>query len=77
MPYTWLLLFVCLTSVSSSQEFLALVLLKAPHLTGGRDADWMAHKWHLCHPSASAARERVLQILWQRPCSSKATLACP
>jgi len=44
MPYTWLLLFVCLTSVSSSQEFLALVLLKAPHLTGGRDADWMAHK---------------------------------
>ena len=62
-PYMWLLLFVCLTYVSSSQEFLALLVFKAPRLTGGRVAHQTAHKRHFYHPSASTAREGILQIL--------------
>lgn len=55
-----------------TSEFLALPVSKAPHFSGGWAAHWAVHKWHFCHPSASSAREGILQILWQYLCSSQA-----
>ena len=57
----WSLPFVCLTCVSPSEEFLALLVLKVPHFTG-RAAHQTAHKWYFSHPSAPAVREGLLLL---------------
>lgn len=71
VPCMWLLLFICLTCVKFFRIF-GPAMFKAPHLSGEWAAYWAVHKWHFCHPSASSAREGILQILWQHLCCSKA-----